>query len=161
MKHPKSNAMRLLDAAGISYQPLYYELSEADFSGEAVSGALGLSPDCCFKTLCAKTAENQLVLFVIPVNATLSMKKACVVGGTKKIELVPVRELKKETGYERGSVTPIGLKKPCAVYISELARPLPKMEIGSGSKGCSLLLKPQELANQCHAAFADLTEPSP
>ena len=47
----KTNAMRMLDAAGIAYEALHYELDDDEFSGGAVSALLGIPAEQCFKTL--------------------------------------------------------------------------------------------------------------
>ena len=50
-KKEKTNVMRLLDAAGIPYRTMEYEVDEHDLSGIHVARQLGQDPDTCFKTL--------------------------------------------------------------------------------------------------------------
>ena len=40
----KTNAMRMLDTAGIAYEQLVYEVDESDLSGTHVAEVLGESP---------------------------------------------------------------------------------------------------------------------
>lgn len=153
----KTNVMRLLEAAGISYEPLYYDLGEAEFSGEAVCEVLGVSPQESFKTLCARGERTGINVFVIPVAGELDLKAAAAVCGDKAVALTAVKELKNLTGYERGGVSPVGLKKAYPVYIDETAQLFDHIEISGGMKGCSVKLEPEKLRAYLGAVFAPLT----
>ncbi|MDN8812149.1 YbaK/EbsC family protein, partial [Staphylococcus aureus] len=48
--------------------------------------------------------------FVIPVSETLDMKKAAAMVGEKKLQLMPLDNLKNLTGYIRGGCSPDGMK---------------------------------------------------
>ena len=50
-KIEKTNAMRILDRAGVIYEVLTYPVDESDLSGEHAAAALGLDPAMVFKTL--------------------------------------------------------------------------------------------------------------
>ncbi len=50
---PRTNAMRMLDAAGIPYQVLTYTVDENDLSGVHIASQLGYPCDMIFKTLVA------------------------------------------------------------------------------------------------------------
>ncbi len=156
-KQNKTNAMRQLDTAGIAYTPLYYTLEGEAFSGEAVCALLGVSADESFKTLCARGERRGVGVFVIPVSGALDLKKAAAAMGDKGVALVAVKELKALTGYERGGVSPIGMKKPYPVFIDETAQLFENIEVSGGVKGCSLKLAPQALAAFLQAPFVPLT----
>ncbi|MDO5111315.1 MAG: aminoacyl-tRNA deacylase [Clostridia bacterium] len=153
----KTNAMRQLDTAGIAYTPLYYELGDMEFSGEAVCALLGVSADESFKTLCARGERKGIGVFVIPVSGELDLKKAALALGDKGVALVAVKELKNLTGYERGGVSPIGMKKPYPTFFDETAQLFDFIEVSGGVKGCSLKVAPAPLADFLGAAFVPLT----
>ena len=50
----KTNAMRMLDRAGIAYRSCTYEIGDEEFCGEAVARLVGIEPERAFKTLVAK-----------------------------------------------------------------------------------------------------------
>ncbi len=153
----KTNVMRLLEAAQIPYEPLYYDLGDAEFSGEAVCEALGVSADESFKTLCARGERKGIAVFVIPVSGELDLKAAALACGDKAVTLTAVKELKELTGYERGGVSPVGMKKAYPVFIDETAQLFEHIEISGGIKGVSLKLEPEALAEFLSATFAPLT----
>ena len=106
----KTNAMRQLDQAKIAYETLEYDLDKDLFSGERVSDLLGLEYGQCYKTLALKH-DHDVFICVISVKDELDLKKCAKACGVKNVEMVHVKDLLKLVGYERGSVTPVGVKK--------------------------------------------------
>lgn len=155
MKEIKTNAMRLLDRAKAPYTVVQYDLGDVEFSGEAVSAATGIPPEQNFKTLTA-IAGNAYLVFLLPVNAELDMKKAARASGSKRVELLPLKDLLAVTGYNRGEVSPLGMKKRFPVYIDNSALAHPVMTCSAGKKGVSMTLEPETLAEVIGARFADL-----
>ena len=87
-KVQKTNAMRLLDAAGIDYSMASYDYDESDLSGVHAAQELGVSEDVVFKTLVTRGDGNAIFVFVIPVAESLDLKKAAHASGNKKIEMI-------------------------------------------------------------------------
>lgn len=152
----KTNAMRILDRAGVKYEAYQYQPDENDLSGVHVAHQIGLPEDTVFKTLVAKGDKTGVIVFVIPCATELDLKKCAVASGNKRVELVPVKELRDLTGYVRGGCSPVGMKKTYTTYIDETAVLFEKITVSAGLKGCQLLLKPGELAEVINASFADL-----
>ena len=75
-KTEKTNAARLLDKAGISYNLIPYEFDENDLAAQHVADSLGQPIEQVFKTLVARGASKGIYVFVIPVGATLNLKRA-------------------------------------------------------------------------------------
>ena len=154
----KTNAMRLLSQAKIEHKTLYYDLAGEAFSGAAVSEALGMAPERSFKTLCARGEKKGVAVFVVPVDGELSLKAAARALGDKAVTLVHVKELLDLTGYERGSVSPIGMKKRYPVFLDDTMRAFDEIGISGGMKGVTLLLRPDALSAYLGATFAPLKE---
>ena len=158
MKAVKTNAMRLLEKGGVAYQSLYYDLGDQPFSGEAVCRALGLDPAGSFKTLCARGERRGVAVYVIPIAGELNLKAAARALGDKAVELAQVKELMALTGYERGAVSPLGMKKRYPVFIDQSARERDVIEISGGMKGVSLALDARALAAFLGAEFYPLVK---
>ena len=120
-KKEKTNVMRLLDAAGIPYRTMEYEVDEHDLSGIHVARQLGQDPDTCFKTLVLKGEKNGYLVCCIPVAEELDLKKVARAVGDKKVEMIPMKDLLAVTGYIRGGCSPVGMKKRFPTYIDETA----------------------------------------
>ena len=93
MNKVKTNAMRLLDKAGIEYGTAEYEVDETDLSGTHIAETLGINPDIVFKTLVARGEKTGINVFVIPVAEELDLKKCAVAAGDKRVEMIHVKEL--------------------------------------------------------------------
>ena len=153
----KTNAMRRLDTAKIAYEVLEYTVDENDLSGTHVADELGLDHDMVFKTLVAKGDKTGHVVFCLPVDAELDLKKAARVTGNKRIEMVHVKELLALTGYIRGGCSPIGMKKAFPTFFHETVLLQEKITVSSGVRGAQLLLSAAALLPFLGAATADLT----
>lgn len=153
----KTNAMRMLDAAKIPYQPLEYEVDESDLSGMHIAETLGFPPEKMFKTLVAKGDKTGPVVFCVPVAAEIDLRRAAAITGNKKIEMVHVKDLLALTGYIRGGVSPIGMKKRFPTYFDASALDHEQITVSSGTRGAQLLLDRAALLQFLGAKTADLT----
>ena len=154
----KTNAMRELDSAGISYEWAEYDYDESDLSGEHAAAELGVSEDEMFKTLVTRGDNNLLSVFVIPVAGELDLKKAAVASGNKKIEMIHVKEINDLTGYLRGGCSPIGMKKQYPTYIDETAILFDEIYFSAGRRGMQIILDPNILVDFINAELCDLTK---
>ena len=152
-----TNAMRLLQKAGIEFDTSEYEVDESDLSGVHAAEALGIDPGCMFKTLVARGDKRGISVFCIPVAEELDLKKCAAVTGDKKIEMIHVKELLGLTGYVRGGCSPIGMKKKYPTFIDETAMLCDRVYISAGMRGQQLILAPDDLRAFAEAEYADLT----
>ena len=153
----KTNVMRLLDQAGITYTAIEYEVDENNLGGEHVAELTGIPPEQVFKTLVVKGEKKGYMVFCIPVNLELDLKKAAIVTGDKKIELLPVKELLPTTGYIRGGCSPIGMKKKFPTYVDETAILYDTITISAGVRGCQLCIPREKLVEYVGASLCDVT----
>lgn len=152
----KTNALRILDAAGIEYETEEYEVDESDLSGVHVAAVLGQDPDTVFKTLVMRDEKNELHVCCIPVAEDLDLKKCALAAKVKRVEMVHVKELMALTGYIRGGCSPVGMKKPYPVIFDETALLFDKIYLSAGQRGMQMKVSPEVLADFLHAGFADL-----
>lgn len=157
MNRVKTNAMRMLDSAGISYTTAEYEVDESDLSGLHIAQETGLDPDRVFKTLVARGDKNGITVFCIPVGAELDLKKCAAVSGNKSVEMIHVKELPGLTGYIRGGCSPVGMKKKYPTFIDETAILFDTVAVSGGMRGLQIIVEPQTLADFVEAPLCDLT----
>ncbi|AHC19913.1 MULTISPECIES: Cys-tRNA(Pro) deacylase [Paenibacillus] len=156
MSASKTNAMRILDGQHIQYNILSYDHQDGKIDGMNVAEKIERAPEMVFKTLVAHGKQN-LFVFVIPVHKELDLKKAAKSAGEKKIEMLPVKDLQKYTGYIRGGCSPIGMKKLYPTFIDQPALELEAIVVSGGKIGTQLELSPHDLALIIQAQFTDLT----
>lgn len=153
----KTNAIRLLESRGISFETVSYEIDEEDFSGETVARKIDADPDTVFKTLVCIGDKTGYVVFCIPVTTDLDLKKAAASSGNKKVEMIKVKDLLSLTGYVRGGCSPVGMKKIFPTYIDESAQLFPHIYVSAGVRGMQMKLSPGDLAGVIEASYADVT----
>ncbi|GGA27784.1 Cys-tRNA(Pro) deacylase [Paenibacillus physcomitrellae] len=160
MAESKTNAMRLLDKSQIPYETLNYDHEDGQIHGTAVAEKIGRPQESVFKTLVAHQSGqiSQICVFVIPVAEELDLKKAAKAAGAKKIEMLPVKDLLKWTGYIRGGCSPVGMKKLYPTFIDASAEGLKIIAVSAGRIGTQMELNPQQLAEQVKAVFFPLTK---
>ncbi|MBE6542335.1 MAG: Cys-tRNA(Pro) deacylase [Ruminococcaceae bacterium] len=154
----KTNAMRLLENAGISFDTMEYEVDESDLSGVHIADVLGTDPDTVFKTLVCRDDKNSYFVFCIPVAYELDLKKCAVQAGVKRIEMIHVKELLPLTGYIRGGCSPVGMKKKFPTFIDETAILYDKIYVSAGQRGLQFVINPEDLAEFVGARFVDLVK---
>ncbi len=154
----KTNAIRLIEQAGIPCRTAEYDYDESDLGGLHAAQAIGMPPEQVFKTLVSRGEKRGILVFCIPVCCELDLKKAAKAAGDKKVELVHVKELPGLTGYIRGGCSPIGMKKSYPTYIDETAALYGEIGISAGTRGCQLILPPRSLIDYADMTVCDLTE---
>lgn len=153
--------MRQLDVAKIPYKVMEYTVNENDLSGRHIADEIGLLHEVVFKTLVAYGDKTGPLVFCIPVDFEIDLKKAAKVTGNKKIEMVHVKDLLALTGYIRGGCSPIGMKKKFPTYFHESVVGISKITVSSGTRGAQLYLEAEKLLQFLGAKTADIAGPVP
>jgi Cys-tRNA(Pro)/Cys-tRNA(Cys) deacylase len=151
----KTNAMRQLEASGVPFEVLHYEVDE-DLSAAHASAKLGLDPDQVFKTIVLTGERTGHFVCVIPGSCEIDLKKAAKAAGDKGCALLPLKELEPLTGYVRGGCSPVGMKKRLPTFMDETALLFDRISVSAGRRGAQLFIEPGLLAEAVGAVLADL-----
>lgn len=154
----KTNAARLLDAWGVSYELAEYEVDENDLSALTLAKKIGQNIEQIFKTLVLRGDKNGVFVVVIPGNAEVDLKKAAKISGNKSAAMVQQKELLGLTGYIRGGCSPLGMKKPYPVFIDESCLLYDTIFISAGQRGLQLKINPRDLISVIDPVVGDVTE---
>ena len=158
-KETKTNVMRILDKAGISYIAKSYEHRDDEpFDGASVARSLGEDPAEVFKTLVTRGKSGDYFVFVLPVEQELDLKAAARSVGEKSVEMIHVKDSNKVTGYIRGGCSPIGMKKQFVTVIDSSAESLDTFHVSGGKRGTQVELSPRDLAGLIGAKFENIVE---
>lgn len=153
----KTNVMRILEREGISHLVHTYS-PDTGIDGVSVARALGQDPQAVFKTLVTQGKSRALFVFVIPVAATLNLKRAAAACGEKAIDMLPQKLLLPSTGYVHGGCSPIGMKKALPTFIDETAQLFDAICVSAGKIGAQVELAPDDLCRVSGAVYAPLTD---
>ena len=154
-KEVKTNAMRMLDKHHIRYDMIQYECDEF-IDGLHTAEKTGAPVEQSFKTLVAQGKSKQYYVFVVPIAEEVQLKQAAKVAGEKSVELIPVKEITKITGYVRGGCTAIGMKKQFKTVINNTAKELDTIYISGGKIGLQLALRPDDFCIAAAAVYGDI-----
>lgn len=150
----KTNAMRLLDAKKIAYESFSYDAAITD--GEKVAEILGEDKNRVFKTLVCVSDKGEHLVFCVPVNGSLDLKKAAVAAGVKSVAMIKQKELEPLTGYIHGGCSPVGMKKKFRTFIDATAEGFDKIYVSAGKVGLQMKLSPSALCAFVGAKFISL-----
>ncbi len=156
MGQDKTNAVRLLESLGISFELRSYEVDPGDLSAETVAAKIGFPIEQTFKTLVARGDRNGVCLAVIPGNATLDLKALARATGDRNIDTVPLKDVQPLTGYIRGGVTALACRKDYPVYLDEFAQIYDRISISAGARGLQILIAPEDYRHAVNATYAPI-----
>ena len=158
----KTNAMRILDGLGIGYRVLEYSISDETNEDIALYSArvLGLAPETVYKTIIMENSDKEHFVFCLPAGFSISLKKARELTGSSSIDLMKTDKLLGLTGYVRGGVSPLGMKRKFKSFVSDLAQLEEHVYVSGGLRGVSLEVRPSDLLSAlssagCESMFAD------
>ena len=156
-KEAKTNAMRMLERAKVTYTSHEYPHEE----GQAVDGAnvarlTGQDPARVFKTLVTQGADRNYYVFVVPVLAELDLKKAAKAAGVKSVAMIHVADINKVTGYIRGGCSPVGMKKQFKTTFHEDVNALDTVVFSGGKIGLQIEAAPADIIKLINGQTADI-----
>lgn len=157
-KEAKTNAMRMLERAKIPYKAHEYPHEEGvAVDGVHVAESMGETPERVFKTLVTQGADKNYYVFVIPVAATLDLKKAARSVGVKNVAMIHVSDINRITGYVRGGCSPVGMKKQFVTRFDESCLGQKTIFVSGGRIGTQVEASPEGLLQTCRGETAPLT----
>lgn len=154
----KTNAARLLDRLKIPYRLVPYTVDENHLEAAHVAEELNEDINRVFKTLVLRGEKTGCFVCVVPGNMEVDLKKAAKAIGTKKAEMLHMKELLSTTGYIRGGCSPLGMKKHFPTLIHTSANDFPTIFVSAGVRGLQIETEPAALARAAEARFADIAK---
>ncbi|MBQ9893078.1 MAG: Cys-tRNA(Pro) deacylase [Bacteroidales bacterium] len=148
---PKTNAARLLEAAGIPFELIPYQVDPENLAAEHIATQLGEPIGQVFKTLVLRGDRNGLFVCVMPGDMEVDLKVAASLSGNKSAAMIHMKELLPETGYIRGGCSPIGMKKPLPTFIHESALLYDYIYVSAGVRGLQFKINPEALIDFINA----------
>lgn len=136
------------------------EIRERPEAGSLFEAAelLGLQPSDIVKTLVVKRSDDTYLFALVPGGRSISWPKLRAVVGVNKLRLPEPELALAATGYERGTIVPIGSTNDWPVYADEtiVGR---RIAMGAGAHGHSLFVDADALIAAYGATVADISEP--
>lgn len=150
---------RVRDAAAARGLEIEIRERPAARSLTEAASLLGLQPADIVKTLVVKRADDTYLFALIPGDLAISWPKLRALVGVNKLRLPEPELALAATGYERGTIVPIGSSTDWPVYADEsiVGR---RIAMGAGAHGYSLFVDADALITAYNATVADISQPA-
>ena len=147
------------DAAARGLEVEFVERPAANSLEEAAE-LLGITPADIVKSLVVTRADGSFLFAEIPGDRVISWPKLRALVGVNKLQLPDAAVALEATGYERGTITPLGSSTAWPVYVDEriVGR---RVSMGAGAHGVSLFVDADALVAGLGAIVADISEAAP
>ncbi|MFG6492766.1 aminoacyl-tRNA deacylase [Microbacterium sp. P03] len=136
------------------------EIRERPAAGSLAEAAalLGLPASGIIKTLVVKRSDDTFLFALIPGDRSISWPKLRAVVGVNKLQLPAPEAAFAATGYERGTIVPLGSTTEWPIYAdaSIVGR---RIALGAGAHGYSLFIEADDLISAYGATVADISQP--
>jgi Cys-tRNA(Pro)/Cys-tRNA(Cys) deacylase len=159
----KLNSMRILDAAGIAYQVLKFDLNEHDdehLDAATVARLVGVPVEQVYKTLVVLPASGgtKPSLVMISADRQLDLKKFAASIGQKKMVMATHAAAEKLTGLKVGGIGALALThKHWDVYLDKTAESLDQINVSAGQRGINLRLAVRDIIRVTEAKIVEAT----
>lgn len=150
-------ATSFLEARGIPFRAHAYRFAASDEPiGEAAARALGIEPARLLKCLIVRTREGALAAVLLAADRTLDLDAAARALGTKRVELAPLAEAERATGYVKGGISPFGQRRRLPLLLDRAALADSTLFVNGGRRGLQLELATADLLAATDARIAEL-----
>ncbi|WP_125610330.1 aminoacyl-tRNA deacylase [Specibacter cremeus] len=119
---------------------------------------MGIDPADIVKSLVVKRSDDSFLFALIPGDRAISWPKLRAVVGVNKLSMPAADVALAATGYERGTITPLGSTTAWPVFADE-AIVGQRVAMGAGEHGYSLFVAADALIEAFGATVADISGP--
>jgi len=150
-------ALAAVEAAGLAHRVIRHgqvrSLAEA-------ARALGVPPADVVKTLVVRRGADDFLFVLVPGDRVISWPKLRGLLGVSRLSMPDAEAARQATGYERGTITPLGSVRPWPVIADERVRGR-EITLGAGEHGLALAVDAGEILQALNATVADISDPEP
>jgi Cys-tRNA(Pro)/Cys-tRNA(Cys) deacylase len=125
---------------------------------EEAAALLGITPGDVVKSLVVRRHDGRYLFALVPGDRQLSWPKLRSVVGVNKLRMPEPALALEATGYERGTITPLGSTTAWPVFADESIVG-GRIAMGAGEHGHSLFVQADELIASFDATVADISDP--
>lgn len=124
---------------------------------DEAASILGISPADIVKSLVVKRHDGTFLFALVPGDRQISWPKLRAVVGVNKLQLPDASVALEATGYERGTITPLGSTTAWPAFVDERLAGR-RVSMGAGEHGLSLFVDADDLVAGLDATYADISD---
>jgi Cys-tRNA(Pro) deacylase len=148
-------ALAAAEAVGLAHRVIRHgpvrNLAEA-------ARARGVAPADVVKTLVVRRGEDDFLFVLVPGDRVISWPKLRALLGASRLSMPDAEVVRQVTGYERGTITPLGSVRPWPLIADERMRGR-EITLGAGEHGLALAVDADEILQTFNASVADISDP--
>jgi Cys-tRNA(Pro)/Cys-tRNA(Cys) deacylase len=152
-----SPALTAAEAMGLTHRVIRHgpvsSLAEA-------AQARGVAPADVVKTLVVRRGEDDFLFVLVPGDRALSWPKLRGLLGVSRLSMPDAEVARRATGYERGTITPLGSDRAWPVIADQRLRGR-EITLGAGEHGVAIAVDADEVVQALNACVADISDPEP
>jgi Cys-tRNA(Pro)/Cys-tRNA(Cys) deacylase len=151
----EERGLKALSESGIAHQIVRHgrvrSLAEA-------AAARGVEPAAVVKTIVVRRGDDDFIFVLVPGDRAIAWPKLRAVLGVSRLSMPDAAVAREVTGYERGTITPLGSLRPWPV-LADTRVAGREVSIGAGAHGVSARVAGDDLIRALSAQVEDVTEP--
>lgn len=151
---PDTAATRAAEQLGLAHE---IRTIERPRSLEEAAERLGVTPDRILKTLVVRRADDDYLFVLVPGPRQIDWPKLRSHLGVSRLSMPDADVAREVTGYERGTITPLGSSRPWPVIADASVPGSGTVTIGGERHGVSLRVDADELIAAVDAEVEDVT----
>ncbi|WP_454301217.1 aminoacyl-tRNA deacylase [Salana multivorans] len=123
------------------------------------AAARGVTSDRLVKTMVVRRGEDDFLLVLVPGDRTISWPRLRAHLGVSRLSMPDAATALAVTGYERGTITPLGTTRDWPVVADSSITG--EISLGGGAHGVGVMVDADRLLPALGATRADVTDPAP
>lgn len=151
---PLARVREAADARGLEVS--FQQRPAAESLREAAE-LLGIPASGIVKTLVVKRSDDTFLFALVPGDRSISWPKLRAVVGVNKLRLPEPELARAATGYERGTIVPIGSTTDWPIFADERIVG-ERIAMGAGAHGYSMFVEADDLISAYGATVADISQ---
>jgi len=117
----------------------------------------GVPPSAVIKTMVVRRKDDDYIFVLVPGDRVIDWPKLRSALGERRISMPDADEAFAVTGYQRGTITPLGSSRPWPV-LADKRLGSGEVSIGGGAYGISITVDGKDLIDAVGAQVGDLTK---
>jgi Cys-tRNA(Pro)/Cys-tRNA(Cys) deacylase len=154
---PAPPVVAALEALDLPYRVLVH--SSPVHSLAEAAAARGVDVVDVVKTLVVRRGEDDYLFVLVPGGRQISWPKLRGLLAVSRMSMPPAAEALAATGFERGTITPLGSSRPWPVVADVVIADRGEITLGSGVHDVAIAVDALRLLEATAATVADVTEP--
>lgn len=154
MTDSRTRAEEAADALGLAHTTVRHGPVR---SLEEAAAARGVSPAAVVKTLVVRMTDDDYRFVLVPGDREISWPKLRALLGVNRLSMPSAEVAREVTGYERGTITPLGSTRAWPVVAD--AAIAGEISLGGGAHGVALTASADDVVRLLDATVADVTDP--